>query len=129
MSEKRVLSVKVSDELGQSIDKLQRDRDWDRSKALREMLADGLEQNGYPTDGNGVTRGRRLVRLVALALFCVGATLVVLSFVSSAAFLGGGGGVLLAALSVTVAERTILPRMEPSLTNAIPKVQVIRHGR
>jgi len=81
-----------------------------------------------PSNSFGPTAAQRAVETIAVGLLCIGATLAVLSALTSVALLYGGMGVLFGALGTMVASRAVLPRFEPAVTNRLPKIEVTRHG-
>jgi hypothetical protein len=124
---RRTLGSDVPEEMHNAIDELREDRGWEhKSKAHRAAVEQGLAQLGY-LDG-GKTPAQRTVETVAVGLLCVGATLAVLSLLTSVTLLYGGLGVLFGALGTMVASRVVLPRFEPHVTNRLPRIEVTRHG-
>ena len=95
-----------------------------RSDAIRLALRHGLSDMGYLADGACITPARRIVREVGKMLFIVSATLVTLSVTAGLAFAGPAVGVFLGGVGVFAADRWVLPRLEPDLTNKIPRISV-----
>lgn len=124
---RRTLGSDVPEQVHDAIDQLREDRGWEhKSRAHRTAVKHGLAQLGY-LDG-GRTRAQRTVETVAIGLLCIGATLAVLSVLTSVALLYGGMGVLFGALGTMLASRMVLPRFEPRLTNRLPQIEVTRYG-
>jgi hypothetical protein len=99
-----------------------------RSDAIRLALRHGLSDMGYLSDGSCITPARRIVREVGKLLLIVSATLATLSVTAGLAFFGAAAGVFAAAAAVFAADRWLLPRMEPDLTNRLPRIS-IKHRR
>lgn len=129
MSSKTIVSVQVSDDTAQNIERLKDDNESAKSDAIRLALSTGLATLGYDTRGKGQTPAQRLVRHVAEALGYVGTTVVAVSFIASVEFFFVGMAILLAGLLVAVAERVLVPRFEPNLSNRLPKIEVSTNGR
>lgn len=95
-----------------------------RSDAIRLALRHGLSDMGYLADGACITPARRIVREVGKLLLIVSATLATLSVTAGVAFVGPAAGVFLASVGVFALDRWLLPRLEPELTNRIPRISV-----
>lgn len=95
-----------------------------RSDAIRLALRHGLADLGYLADSGCITPARRIVREVGKLLLIVSATLATLSVTAGVAFIGPAGGVFAAGVVVFAADRWLLPRLEPALTNRLPRVKV-----
>jgi len=123
----KTLGSDVPDRIHDAVEQLRADRGLEhKSDAHRQAVERGLAQLGY-LDG-GPTAAQRAVETIAVGLLCIGATLAVLSALTSVALLYGGMGVLFGALGTMVASRAVLPRFEPAVTNRLPKIEVTRHG-
>jgi len=121
------ISTRTDEQTHSAVDQLSEDRGENMSGAAEEALQAGLKRLGY-LDG-GPTPARRLVEIVSTGVFHVGATLLAFSLFGSAAFFASGMGVMAASLGLALTGRFIIPRLEPGLTNRMPRVEVSRHGR
>jgi len=121
------IQSKVDADTSSAIDNLEDDRGTEStSKAVEIAVQTGLRRLGY-LDG-GRTPAQALAESVAVGVFHVGATLMGLALLGSFTFFGAAIGVLAASLSLAVGARVAIPRLEPRLTNSLPKIEVSRHG-
>ena len=93
-----------------------------KSKAVEIGLKEGLRRLGYL---NGCqTRAQSLLNYLAVSVFNVGATLMLLSLFGSLAFFSAGLGALLGSLGLALVSRWAVPQFEPSLSNRLPRIEV-----
>lgn len=117
------LTTNTNKSVSEAVDELQERRDIEsRSKSVEVALKAGLRRLGYL--GGGRTPAQSLLNGVAVSVFHVGATLMVLSLLGSLAFFGAAVGVLGGSLALAVISRWAVPRVEPGLTNRLPRIEV-----
>lgn len=123
----RPITTRTDERTHAAVDRFADDDDLTKSDAAQTALQSGLKQLGYL--GGGRTRAQRLLEHVAVGVFHVGATLVVLSLLGSLSLLFAGSGALFGALAVIAISRSVIPRYEPTLSARLPRIEVGTHGR
>jgi hypothetical protein len=118
------LSTRTDERTHSAVDCLSADRDVTKSAAVEAALQAGLCHLGYL--GGGRTRAQRLLDHVAVGVFHVGATLVLLSLLGSLSLLVAGVATLAGSLAAVGISRAVIPRFEPGASAAIPRVEVGR---
>jgi len=117
------LATSTDESVSDAVARLKSDRGIEsKSKAVECGLKAGLQRLGYL--GGGKTPAQSLLNGVAVSVFHVGATLMMLSLFGSLAFFGAAIGVLGGSLALAVISRWAVPRVEPSLTNRLPRIEV-----
>jgi drug/metabolite transporter (DMT)-like permease len=108
----------------EAIEALATDRRLKKSEAVDLAIAVGLDQLGYHRAR--ASPAVRILRHAAVGMFHVGATLVVLSALTSISFAFAGVMVALAALVTVIVADLVVPRFEPRISNALPRL--VRYG-
>jgi len=93
-----------------------------KSKAVEIALKEGLRRFGYLDACQ--TRAQSLLNYLAVSVFNVGATLMLLSLFGSLAFFSAALGALVGSLGLALVSRWAVPHVEPSLSNRLPKIEV-----
>lgn len=124
MSKGKTISFVAAQDTKESIEQFSDENEQTRSKACEQLIQEALASRGYRTDDGPLTVAQRLIRNVQIGLCGVGMTMLVLSVISDTTFLGAAIGVFVACLSLRVSEWVILPRVEPRLSESIPKVTI-----
>jgi len=122
MSQNDPLTFRADEETHAAVEELGRDRGLSKSKAAEEALQSGLNRQGY-RDADS-TAARRLANSVAIGIFHVGATLILLSLFGSLSLLFAGVGALAASLCFALGSTVLIPKFEPSLSNRLPTIEV-----
>lgn len=116
------IQPRVDDGTAEALESLQKDRGMEhKTDAAKTAVRTGLRRYGY-LDG-GTTRAGSLLNGLAFSTFQVGAVLMVLSWLGSLALFSMSLSVLAASLALVVANRVVVPRLEPRLSNLIPEVR------
>jgi drug/metabolite transporter (DMT)-like permease len=108
----------------EAIEALATDRRLKKSEAIDLVIAVGLDRLGYHRART--SPAVRILRHAAVGMFHVGATLVVLSALTSISFAFAGVMVGLAALVTVIVADIVVPRFEPRISNALPRL--VRYG-
>ena len=123
------IGTKVNSQISDAVNDMQQAENMEyRSDAARKALRIGLVELGYLGEGIGLTPARRYAREMAKTLIYIAATLFALSAVSPVAYFGASVGVSATAFAVLGIDRYVLTRIEPAVTNRIPRVEVSGRG-
>jgi hypothetical protein len=120
------VAASTDGETANAVGRLAEDRDITNSKAADQALRVGLSRLGYGAGGR--TPAQETAEFVATGLWFVATTLIVLSALGSVALMYAGVTVLFGSLGVFASARVVIPRVEPGLTNRLPKIEVTRYG-
>lgn len=123
------IGTKVNGQISSAVEDMQEAEQMEyRSDAARKALRTGLAELGYLGDGIGLTPARRYAREMSKTLIYIAATLFALSAVSPVAYFGASIGVASTAIGILAVDRYVLTRIEPAVTNRIPRIEVTRRG-
>lgn len=126
---KSQIGTKVDEPIADALEKMEDAEQLEyTSDATRRALRTGLSELGYLSDGIGITPARRYAREMAKSLLYIAATLFALSAISPLAYFGASIGVSVGAILTLAIDRWVLTRVEPAVTNRIPRVEVSRRG-
>lgn len=126
---KRQVNSRVPEHVADAVEELQRDRRMEHfSEAAQEALVRGLAEFGYLGEGVGLTPARRLAKHVYRMLFYVAATLAILTFSYGLQFGVPAISVATGSLAIWLGDRVVLTRVEPAVTNILPRVEVSLRG-
>jgi len=117
------LATHTDESVADAVTELKADYSIDsKSKAVEIPLKEGLRRLGYL---NGCqTRAQSLLNYVAVSVFNVGATLMLLSLFGSLALFSAALGCLFGSLAVAIVSRWAVPKVEPSLSHRLPQIEV-----
>jgi len=126
MASKDTLGTRADDDLHEAVESLGEDRGLGKSEAVEVALQAGVSRLGYRGDGH--TPAQEVAYVTAAGMWFVAVTLIVLSVFGSVALIQAGVTVLFGALGVFASGRVVIPRVEPGLTNRLPRIEVSRYG-
>lgn len=124
MSTRKTLGTRADEQIHEAIEALASDRGLSKSDAVDLSIITGLEHLGY--DRARSSPAVRILKHAAVGMFHVGATLVVLSALTSISFAFAGAMVGLASMLTVIIADVIVPRFEPGISNALPRL--VRYG-
>jgi Ribbon-helix-helix protein, copG family. len=121
---RKTLGTRADEQIHEAIEALAADRGMSKSDAVELTIANGLEHLGY--DRARSSPAVRILTHAAVGMFHVGATLVLLSALTSISFAFAGVMVGMAALATVIIADYVVPRFEPGISNALPRL--VRYG-
>jgi len=123
----KTVAAHTDEKTANEVEELGEDRDLSNSQAANRALQAGLGRLGYRDEGH--TPGQEIAYSAATGLWFAAVTMLALSALGSIALQYASVTTLFGSLGVFASAKVAIPRVEPGLTNRLPKIEVSRYGR